>query len=238
MSGSTVIELQSNILFWILIALFAWQGYQRGLIAELVKMGFIAAGFVVGQPDLLGRTLVKAINGFWFAFQFLMHGGLQAIATGNFNAETLNGIFEEISQLPLLIPKDSAEMAMFLAMLFLVGVGYLASSLLKPQWPGLGLVAGAVNGFLLSYVFLPRLPKELPFQIEDLSVAGLLKQAVSLASYLLGLTIDVSGRVFGFFHQLLGAWTIPIMLLAAVVFVLMNIKPAKKKNGNGGGGGS
>ena len=238
MNGSTLAELQSNILFWIIIALFAWQGYQRGLIAELVKMGFIVVGFFVGKPDLLGKTLIQAINGFWFAFQFLIHGGLEAIATGNFTPDTLNQIFEEISKLPPLIPKDSAEIAMFLAMLFLIALGYLVSKLFKPKWPGLGLVAGAVNGFLLSYIFLPLLPDELPFKFEDLSPAGLIKQILAFIGYLIELFIKIIGQIFQFMVDIFGEWTIPILLLAVVVIVLISLTPAKKKSGGGNGGGS
>ena len=238
MDSTNVFELQSNILFWLIIALFAWQGYQRGLIAELVKMGFIVIGFLVGKPDILGKTLVQAINGFWFAFQFLIHGGLQAIATGNFNADTLNKIFEEISKLPLLIPKDNAEMTMFLAMIFLIGLGYLISKLFKPKWPGLGLVAGAANGFLLSYIFLPLLPDELPFQFQDLSPGGIIKQITAFLGYLIQLFMNFIKGVFDFMFQVFGEWTIPILILAVVVVVLISLKPAQKKSSSGGGGGS
>jgi len=235
MNGSTIAELQSNILFWLIIALFAWQGYQRGLISELVKMGFIVVGFLVGKPDILGKTLIQAINGFWFAFQFLLHGGLEAIATGNFTPETLNRIFGEISKLPPLIPKSSAEIAMFLAMIFLIFVGYLISKLFKPQWPGLGLVAGAVNGFLLSYIFLPLLPDELPFKFDDMSPAGILKQIFSFIGYLIELFINAVGRIFQFMIDIFGGWAIPILILLIVIITLISLTPSKKKSGNGGG---
>ncbi len=236
MDSTNVFELQSNILFWMIIALFAWQGYQRGLVAELLKMGFIVAGFFIGQPELLGTTLVKALNGFWLALQFLIHGGLEAIATGNFNSATLSQIFDEIGKLPPLVPKDSAEMAMFLAMLFLIAVGYLASKFIKPSLPGLGLVAGAFNGFFLSYIFLPRLPDELPFEITDLSVTGIFKQLVAFSIYALELIITIIGRLLKFMFSIFGDWTVPLLLLLVVVLILTSLKPTKKKSSNGGGG--
>ena len=235
MDGQTLLELQANILFWIIIALFAWQGYQRGLVAELVKMAFIIVGFLVGQPDMWGSMFVKAVNGFWFAFQFLIHGGLEAIATGNFNTDTLNAIFKEISELPPLI--QSPEMGMFLAMLFLIGVGYLVSKLVKPKWPGMGLVAGAINGILLSYIFLPKLPNELPFKFEDLSPAGILKQLAAFAAYLVELAIDLTSRFLAFLFDIFGQWTIPILILVVLVIVLWSMKPAKKQGGAAGNGG-
>ncbi|HHB91388.1 MAG TPA: hypothetical protein ENK60_08795 [Anaerolineae bacterium] len=240
MNGSTLAELQSNILFWIIIALFAWQGYQRGLIAELVKMGFILIGFFVGNREVLGKTLIKALNGFWLALQFLIHGGFEAIVTGNFNAETLSKIFEEINKLPPLIPPDRMEIALFLAMLFLIGLGYLISKLFKPQWPGLGLVAGALNGFLLSYIFLPLLPDELPFQLEDLSPAGIIQQIIAFISYLIQLFFKVLSAIFQFLVDIFGQWTIPILLLAIVIIVLISLTPSKKKRSSGTseGGGS
>ncbi len=237
MDSSNVFQLQSNILFWLIIALFAWQGYQRGLMAELLKLGFIVAGFFIGRPDMLGATLVKALNGFWLALQFLIHGGLAAIATGNFNADTLSQIFDEIGKLPPLVPRNSAEMAMFLAMLFLIALGYLASKFIKPTLPGLGLVAGAFNGFFLSYIFLPKLPKDLPFEITDQSVTGIFKQLVAFSIYALELILTIIGRLLRFMFSIFGDWTVPLLLLLVVVLILSSIKPTKKKNSNGGGGG-
>ncbi len=235
MDPQILAQLQANILFWLIIALFAWQGYQRGLWSELVKMGFIVVGFLVNKPDLLGNTLVQAVNGFWLALQFLIHGGFQAIVSGNFNADTLASIFEEINQLPPLIPKNNAELAMFLAMLFLILVGYAVSKLFKVAYPGLGLVAGAVNGFLLSYIFLPKLPDEPPFKLTDLSLAGILKQLTALILHLFDLLVKLIASLFQFLFDIFGHWTIPILILVAIILVLTSLTPARKSGGGGGG---
>ncbi len=239
MNGTTV-SIQSNILFWIIIALFAWQGYQRGIWAELTKLAFIVAGFLLGSPQYLGNTLVKAINGFYMAFQFLIHGGLQAIATGHFDADTLSKIFEEIATIPKPISKNNVELALFLVTIFLIGIGYLVSKLFKKdKMPGLGMVAGAINGYLLSSIFLPLLPDEPPFTFTDLSLTGILKQLIALAGYVIELLLNAVMAVLNFMFDVFGAWTIPILLLIVIVITLSSLNQSKKKGGgqtNSGGG--
>ncbi len=229
MDPATLAELQANILFWIIIALFAWQGYQRGLWSELVKFGFIIVGFLVGQKDLLGKYLLQAVNGIWLSVQFLLHGGLKAILTGNFNADTLNRIFQEIGGIRL-IPRDRTDIALFLAMIFLILVGYVVAKFAKRASPGLGLVAGAFNGLLLSAIFIPILPKTPPFQLESLSLAGILKQLFALFKYLLQTAFHFLAWLFGFLNDIFGQWTIPILLLAVIVIILFSLNPAKKKS--------
>jgi hypothetical protein len=238
MNGN-VAEIQANILFWIIIALFAWQGYQRGIWSELTKMAFIAAGFMLGSPEYLGKTLVKAINGFYMAFQFLFHGGLEAIATGHFDADTLSKIFEEIAQIPKPISENNMELALFLVMLFLIGIGYLVSKLFKKNtMPGLGLVAGAINGFLLSYIFLPLLPDKPPFTMDDFSLMGIINQIIALIGYIIEVIIKAIAAIFNFMIGIFGAWTIPILILLIIVITLSSLARSKKKSSASQGGGS
>ncbi len=238
-----IAQIQGNILFWIIIAIFAWQGYQRGLWAELVKLAFIAAGFFIGSPDYLGKTLVKAVNGFYMAFQFLINGGLTAIATGHFDSESLSQIFEKIANIPKPISDGNKEFALFLAMLFLIGVGYLVSKLFKKNaFPGLGLVVGAVNGFFLSYIFLPLLPDKPPFTLDDFSLGGILKQIAALIGYVIDMIIKAVSAIFNFMYDLMGPWTIPMLLLIVVIITLFSLNRNKKKDSqqsqSSSGGGS
>ncbi len=236
MSGNTA-ELQANILFWIIIALFAWQGYQRGIWSELTKLAFIIAGFLLGMPEYLGKTLVKLVNNITFAIQFLIHGGATAIIIGNFNATTLNKIFTEIKRLPPPIPKENAEMAMFLAMVFLILIGYLVSTLLKKdKMPGMALVIGALNGYLLSIIFLPLLPDEPPFTFKDMSVTGVVKQLGELFSYLVELLIKGVAGLLNFMFDTFGTWAIPIILFAIVIITLASLTRGKKKSSASSGG--
>jgi uncharacterized membrane protein YgcG len=101
----------------------------------------------------------------------------------------------------------------------------------------LGLVAGIINGFFLSYIFLPKLPRELPFTFDDLSLAGILKQLAAFAGYLIEMVVNLVGRILGFMFDVFGQWTIPILLLLVIVIVLLSMKPAKKSESGGGGGG-
>ena len=235
--NSDIAQLQANILFWIIIALFAWQGYQRGIWSELAKLAFIAGGFLLGSPQYLGPTLVKAINGFYLAALFLIHGGLKAIATGNFDADTLSKIFEEIGKIPKPISQDNMALALFLVMLFLIGLGYIVSNLFKKkEMPGLGLVIGALNGFLLSYIFLPLLPKKAPFTLSDLSPAGIIEQLAALLGYVLTGIIQLLSAMFDFMNEIFGAWSIPLLILIIIAVALSSLTQSKKKSSSGGGG--
>jgi hypothetical protein len=207
-------------------------------------MAFIVAGFFIGSPDYLGKMLVKAVNGFYMAFQFLFNGGLTAIATGKFDSESLSQIFEKIADIPPPITKENYELALFLSMIFLIGLGYLVSKLFKKNaFPGLGLVAGAINGFFLSYIFLPLLPEKPPFTLDDFSLGGILKQIAALIGYLIETTIKIITSIFNFMYDLMGPWTIPILLLIVVVVTLVSLNRSKKKTAqqsqsSGEGGGS
>ena len=243
--NGTATDIQANILFWIIIALFAWQGYQRGIWSELTKLAFIIAGFMLGSPEYLGKTLVKAINGFYMAFQFLIHGGLEAIATGHFDADTLSEIFKEIADIPKPISENNMELALFLVTLFLIGIGYLVSKLFKKdKMPGLGMVVGAINGYLLSLIFLPLLPNEPPFTFKDMSFAGIIKQIIALIGYVIDLIVKSLVGVFNFLFDIFGVWTIPLLLLIIIVITLSSLTQGKKKSssqsssGGGSGGGS
>jgi hypothetical protein len=194
---------------------------------------------MLGSPEYLGKTLVKAINGFYMAFQFLIHGGLEAIATGHFDADTLSKIFEEIAQIPKPISENNMELALFLVMLFLIGIGYLVSKLFKKNtMPGLGLVAGAINGFLLSYIFLPLLPDKPPFTMDDFSLMGIINQIIALIGYIIEVIIKAIAAIFNFMIGIFGAWTIPILILLIIVITLSSLARSKKKSSASQGGGS
>ena len=117
---------------------------------------------------------------------------------------------------------------------------YLVSKLFKKdKMPGLGLVVGAVNGYLLSSIFLPLLPNEPPFTFTDLSITGIIKQLIALAGYAIELIINVITAVLNFMFDVFGAWTIPILLFLIIVITLSSLTHSKKKNSsqaNSGGG--
>ncbi len=235
MNSANVSDIQANILFWIIIALFAWQGYQRGIWSELTKLAFIIAGFLLGTPEYLGKMLVQAVNGFYMAFQFLLHGGLEAIATGHFDADTLAKIFEDIADIPKPINKNNFELALFLVMLFLIAIGYLVSRLFKKdKMPGLALVVGALNGFLLSYIFLPLLPESTPFTFKDFTLSGIINQLLDLVGYILDLFVRTISAFFEFLMDIFGPWTIPLLLFLVIVLALSSLTRSKKKNGQSG----
>jgi len=233
MNGN-IAQMQGNILFWIIIALFAWQGYQRGIWSEIIKMIFVMGGLLVGTPAWLGKTLVQAINGIYLGIQFLIHGGMKAVVTGNLTPEALGNIFNVIGRIPPPISADNMELALFLVMLFLVGLGYLASKLIKKNaMPGLGMVAGIVNGFLLAYIFLPLLPHKSPFTINDLSPAGLVTQITALMGYIAQSGIKLIASIFKSLFDIFGACTIPMIIFLIIIIVLSSLKKTTKKSSGG-----
>ncbi len=227
--NATLAQMQANILFWIIIALFAWQGYQRGLWSELIKLAFIGAGLMLGSPQRLGNTLIQAMNGSYKALMFLKHGGIKAVITGNFDAETMSSIFAKVESIPKLVPSNNMDLALFLVLIILIGIGYLVSKLIKKDAkPGLGIVLGVINGFLLSYIFLPLLPDKPPFEVRGLTPRGVITQVSALLTYILQAIFKVIIGIFGFLHSIFGAWTIPFLLFIIIILALNSLTPVKK----------
>lgn len=216
------------IIFLLLMAIFAHQGYRRGLVAEAAKLGLILLGVAVTRPAILGNTLVKAVNGIYFTFLFLSNGGLGVILSGSFGPDDLTNVFTKIADKPLLLTQANSRITLFLLMLLLIYIAYLLGSRLPRVAPALGLVAGAANGLLLAYLFLPALPRGLPI----LDVAGRLDLGEGVWETVDGTLGSIKPEIVtapvSVMYSLLGNTLITLIILFIVLLALNGLRASRR----------
>ncbi|MCO6451171.1 MAG: hypothetical protein J5I90_10340 [Caldilineales bacterium] len=167
-------ESERLILAFFVLAVFAYQGWRRGFISELVKFFLILLGILVGTPEWLGSAVVRIINSIWFLFQIAINGGVTLVISGDFSAQALDQVMSDATQAGPLIPPNNVQAALFFFMLVLILLGYLISARVKKRsTPILGLFMGVVNGLLLAYLFVvPLVPESYLPELQNTSFLG------------------------------------------------------------------
>lgn len=134
------------------IFVFAYIGYRRGILRELVATPIILIAPKLGP--WLGEVLKPWINRFYKLLLFVRYGGL---VTDDFSA-----VMDNIRKVPLLInTKEDAARAGLVFFLLVILCGYLVGQW-KVKGPKdrasrlLGAALGAVNGYVLVQIVLPR----------------------------------------------------------------------------------
>lgn len=150
---SELVRLDQLTLAGLLMAFFAFSGYRRGIMRELVVTPCILLAPFLGP--WLGKVLVPWVNRFYKLAMFARHGGLVS--------DDLSAVMEKVRQVQPLIrtPRD----VMLLGTIFFVLIifaGYVIG-----QWrvkgPAdrtmrvLGAVIAGVNGYLLTQIVVPQL---------------------------------------------------------------------------------
>lgn len=210
MQPLSVGDPERTMLFLALLGVFAYQGFQRGLIAEMVKLGLVFVGFAVGQPTLLGSTVVNVINNTYGTVRFML-GGSRGLTTSDAGTPQVQ---------TQLIRAQNTDIALFIMMLALIGIGYLVSAKMKRSNPIMGLLAGAVNGLVLTYFFLPALPDQVPIQPPVGAEAVISQSAPNMGQ--VGLQIALAP--FALLYQQVNTWIIPIIIVAILFVALRSIK--------------
>lgn len=218
-------SFEQTIIFLVLLGVFAYQGFQRGLVAEIVKLILVLLGIAVGRPAILGDTVVKAVNGIQFTFLFLINGGLKVILSGSFGPEELAAVFEKIADKPPLISGESRAITLFFLMIVLIVAGYLVTRRFKRIAPPLGLIVGAVNGLVLSYLFLPALPGEIPIlsTVERVDTGGGISSIGDIDPAIA--TAPVTAL-----YNMIGTWIVALFILIIVLLALRSMRPQKRRS--------
>lgn len=205
-------ETERLILVFFLLALFAYQGWRRGFVSELVKFFLISLGILVGSPEWLGSAVVRVINSIWFLVQIAISGGIQLLISGDFSAQALNQVMAEATARGLLIPPSSSEAALFFFTLVLILLGYAISARVKKRTtPILGLFMGVVNGLLLAYIFVaPLVANTL---LPDLENSGLLAGLFAI----FGLAFQVLLAPLYMLYEKVG----PIIIIVIMVLIII-----------------
>ncbi len=149
---SQSIRLDQATLAILVMGLFAYLGYRRGVIRELIAMpGIVLAPFIGAWAGVALRVWV---NRFYRLAMFARFGGLTTDDTAS--------VMAQVQKVPPLIntAEDVATLGM-IVFLLVIAAGYLIG-----QWRAkapadraarlLGAVLGAFNGFLLVEIVLPR----------------------------------------------------------------------------------
>jgi hypothetical protein len=210
---------ETAILFLLIIGFFAWLGYRRGFIGELVKFGLILLAFAVGQKSMLGGTVIRVINGIWLIFQIVIHGGLGLLLSGDLSSENLSSVLGAAKEAGTLIPPTGGESFLFVLMILLIILAFFVGSKVKRKSSKLlGVFMGIVNGLALIYIFRPYLSgKPLLPPLDTSSPLQALASLFSTAFDLLLLPVD-------WLQNTLGVLFVPFLIVAIVLILLRSLR--------------
>ena len=159
----TILQFVPPDLILAILIPFAIYGFARGARRELTVTLFIILGYILSLW-LIDRVIWLA-NRLYFLLRFALAGGV--------TAENPAEVLERVRQIPPLVSPDQGQVVFqFIVFFVIVLIGWLISQrvrhVLTPfGWrtvsrpPDLlarlaGLVAGAINGYLILYFIVPR----------------------------------------------------------------------------------
>jgi len=146
------VDLSQQVVLIIILACFALIGLRRGVNRELWTLIGIAVGIWI--TDRLGPTLHERVNRFYRLGWFALSGGL--------SSEDPTAAWQKAKELPDLIKGSAAiEMLVFgffcaIVLVFIVIGQRHAAAPKTHALRFLGAIVGAINGFLVASVILPR----------------------------------------------------------------------------------
>ncbi|MGQ9681111.1 MAG: hypothetical protein ACUVX9_01090 [Anaerolineae bacterium] len=149
---SQAVRLDQITIIAAVVLLFGFVGYQRGFLRELVAAPAILIAPVLGP--WLGAALKPWANRFYKLFMFARFGGLVT--------DDLAAVMDRVKQVPPLIntPEDVVRLGSLLFLL-IIAAGYLIGEW-RVKGPAdrvarlLGAAMGAINGYVLVQVLVPR----------------------------------------------------------------------------------
>lgn len=144
---------ENLIVLLVILALFGYHGYRRGVQLEAVLTFTIVGARVLVSH--FGNDITRYANNLYRSVQFVAAGGLGAGDPAT--------IFQSVQRTPPLITKASQETFLVITFLVIVGLAYWLSRFfwkMVKSWVG-GML-GALNGYLLLSYFLPILGGKAP----------------------------------------------------------------------------
>ena len=210
---------ETAVLFLLIIAFFAWLGYRRGFIGELVKFGMILLAFAVGQKSMLGATVIRVINSVWLIFQIIINGGLRLLLSGDLSGDSLSQVLNEAKKAGPLVPPTAGDSLLFVLMILLIILAFFVGSRVKRKSSRLlGVFMGIVNGLALIYIFRPYLSgKPLLPPLTASSPLAALASLFGTAFDLLLLPID-------WLQNALGVLFVPVLIVVIVLILLRSLR--------------
>ncbi len=213
------IAVETVILFLLIIGLFAFLGFRRGFIGELVKFGLILLAYAVGQKDMLGGIVIRVINSIWLIIQILINGGISLILSGDLSSEKLSQTLSGAKTAGPLIPATSGNSLLFILMIVLIVFAFIASSMVKRKSSRLlGVFMGIVNGLAIIYIFRPYLTGT-PL-LPPLNATSPLQGIASLFS----MAFDLMLVPLDWLQNTLGVYFVPFLIVAIVLILLKSLR--------------
>ncbi len=150
MNGSETTIGLGAILF-----VFAWIGFHRGVRAELGTLALILGSRLLIERK--GDWLVFVLNNLYRAILFVLKGGL--------TTEDPSPIFASLRQVRPLISREATPTFLLVLFVLIIIVAYTLLGrlrLFRGASSLLGALLGMINGYLVTFFFLPLLPEDLP----------------------------------------------------------------------------
>ncbi|MFP3896296.1 MAG: CvpA family protein [Anaerolineales bacterium] len=153
MEGIVVWNVNKYIFMGIVLGLFGFIGFRRGVNRELLSVIAVAVGMLVA--DRLAQIFYPLVNRFHKLARLALSGGLMA--------ENPAEAWQEVQQLPSLVETPAEIQFLGMAFFFVIVLFFyvLGQGAIPPPRAiilrVLGLCVGLVNGFLMVYYLFPVL---------------------------------------------------------------------------------
>lgn len=153
MEGMVVWDVNKYIFMAIVLGLFGFIGFRRGVNRELLSVIAVAVGMLLS--DRLAQLFYPLVNRFHKLAQLALSGGLMA--------ENPAEAWQEVQKLPPLIETPADVQALGVAFFFMIVLFFyvMGQGTIPPPrviiLKILGLCVGFVNGFLMVYYLFPVL---------------------------------------------------------------------------------
>lgn len=225
-------QLEVLITFILYIIFFAWVGYRRGSLSELIVFLTACVGWLLLQEQ--GDIFVRIVNLGSKFVAFIQAGGL---------GENPEAAFGALGDAPPWVTGESRGGFLFLLWAFLLFVAYIVSSARflgkKSRSDGWAILLGALNGLLYAAILLPRLATLLtPVDtVVDGATAGAGGNA-SLATLLdllgggVGLLRENVGGVWRLFDTAQQSLILLVLLTLFLLLVANSLRSRSKGTGS------
>jgi len=163
---------QGFVTLLVLLVVFGYLGWRRGAAREfIVLVSILLAQLVRTTP--LGSIVLRLLNNAWFSVQFVLHGGLTRPPS------EMPKVFQEISQMPALIPAGRRESVLFMLFVITILLGYVVSGYVPRRPSPFAAILGMLNGYLIGALVLPLLPRALPASLPGNQLEPVQREAAS-----------------------------------------------------------
>lgn len=151
MSDALTWTVNEYLMLGVTLALFAFVGLRRGVNRELLSMVGIGVGMIVANGS--GPALQPQANRLYSLVRFALGGGLTSADP--------TAAWARASQMPPLVATSADVQSLSVVVfIFIVILAYMVGQRLFPTPKALvirflGLLAGGINGFLVSHYLFP-----------------------------------------------------------------------------------